>query len=169
MSLIATLDQWCQHIRITPEVTGYLASHRQISKSSLEAGGQLFGSIDASAVVIMKATGPYQGDQRSRYSHRSNPIRAQAAIETYSRERLLYLGEWHTHPQQQPIASIADRDAMQRLEQASQIRVNQLLMLIQGRAEGVSGLALYSSSGGHLIQWTLRTATEDEYARAPQA
>lgn len=169
MSLIATLDQCSQHIRIEPGVTDYLASHRQTSWSSREAGGQLFGAIDANVVVLIKATGPYRGDQRSRYSHRSNPIQAQAAIEQCSREGLLYLGEWHTHPQHHPIASIGDRDAMHRLEQASQIKVNQLLMLIQGRGGGVNGLALYSSTGGRLTQWTLRTAAELECASTSQA
>ena len=130
-----------------------MAKHRQLSWYSREAGGQLFGSISASEVVVSTAKGPYRGDQRWRSSYRSNPKAAQIAIDQQAKKGLFYLGEWHTHPEEYPRASMADQDAMTRLRAASETKSSALLMLIQGKAEGALGLTLYSLGPDGLTQW----------------
>ncbi|WP_353961343.1 Mov34/MPN/PAD-1 family protein [Xanthomonas euroxanthea] len=132
-----------------------MARHRQLSWYSREAGGQLFGSIHASEVVVSAAAGPYRGDQRWRSSYRSNANAAQRAINQHAKKGLLYLGEWHTHPEEHPKASPADRDAITRLRSASETRSSALLMLIQGNADGVPGLALYSLGPEVFSSWTI--------------
>lgn len=155
MTVFAALPESSQRILFSPQVTDHTAKHRQLSWYSTEAGGQLFGSINSSEVVVLSATGPYRGDQRWWSSYRSNAKAAQRAIDQHVQKGLYYLGEWHTHPEEYPAASAADRDAMSRLRTASITRSNALLMLIQGKAEGVRGLALYSLCENGLNQWVV--------------
>ncbi|MBZ3321825.1 Mov34/MPN/PAD-1 family protein, partial [Xanthomonas perforans] len=102
-----------------------------------------------------RSAGPYRGDQRWRSSYRSNANAAQRAINQHAKKGLLYLGEWHTHPEEHPKASPADRDAITRLRSASETRSSALLMLIQGNADGVPGLALYSLGPEVFSSWTI--------------
>jgi integrative and conjugative element protein (TIGR02256 family) len=155
MAIFASFPESYQRIVITPQVVDHLATHRQLSWYSREAGGQLFGSISASEVLVSVATGPYRGDQRWRSSYRSNAKAAQSAIDQHAGKGLVYLGEWHTHPEGYPTASAADRNAMTRLRTASETRSSALLMLIQGKADGVSGIALYSLGPNGLTQWAI--------------
>lgn len=156
MAIFASLPESSQRIVITPQVVDHMATHRQLAWFAREAGGQLFGSISASEVVVSAATGPYRGDQRWWSSYRSNAKAAQSAIDQHAKKGLFYLGEWHTHPEEYPTASAADRDAMTRLRTASETRSSALLMLIQGKADGVSGLALYSLGPNGLAQWAVQ-------------
>ena len=153
MPIIATLPESSQRIVIEKGVLDHMARRRQLSWYSREAGGQLFGSINSKEVVISAATGPYQGDQRWRFSYRSNARAAQRAIDQHAEKGLFYLGEWHTHPEEHPKASGADRDAIKRLRNASETRSSALLMLIQGKVNGARGLAIYSLGLEGLTQW----------------
>lgn len=155
MTLLATLPESSQRIVIKPNVIAHMARHRQLSWFSREAGGQLFGSIDASEVIVTAATGPYRGDHRWRSSYRSNAKAAQRAVDRHAKNGLFYLGEWHTHPEEHPKASTADLDAMRRLRDASETRSSALLMLIQGKIDGVPGLSLYSIGPDGLNSWTI--------------
>lgn len=155
MTVFAALPESSQSIVIAQQVVDHMAKHRQLSWYSREAGGQLFGSINASEVVVSAATGPYRGDQRSRSSYRSNAKAAQRAIDQHAQSGLYYLGEWHTHPEEHPKASTADRDAITRLRSASETRSSTLMMLIQGKADGATGLALYSFGLDGLTRWTV--------------
>ena len=155
MIIVATLPESSQHIVIEEGVLVYIAQYRQLSWYSREAGGQIFGAIDAKKAVISAASGPYRGDDRWRSSYRSNPKAAQLAIDQHAKNGLLYLGEWHTHPEGHPNASVADLDAMRRLRNASETRSSALLMLIQGQADGVHGCALYSLGPDGLNRWMI--------------
>lgn len=153
MALIAVLPECSQRIVIMDRALKSMARYRQLSWYSREAGGQLFGTVSSSEVVVSEATGPYRGDQRWRWSYRSNPRAAQQAIDEQADEGHLYLGEWHTHPEDHPTASGADFDAMAKLRRASSTRVANLLMIIQGRALGERGLALHSFGVDGLTRW----------------
>lgn len=168
MTVFAALLESSQRIVIEPEVIAHMGRFRQRSWLSREAGGQLFGSIQTSDVIVSVATGPYRGDQRWRTSYRSNAKAAQRAIDELSKKELLYLGEWHTHPEDFPKASSADHDAMKRLCDASRTRMSTLLMVIQGRSDDIAGIALYSSGPGGLVRWTVFDDLRPEQARAAE-
>lgn len=155
MTIFATLPESAQRILIDGAVLDHIARHRQLSWYAREAGGQLFGSIAAGEVVVSVATGPYRGDQRRRSSYRSNPTAAQRAVDLHSRNGLFYLGEWHTHPEEHPKASMDDYDAMSRLRNLSVARTSALLMLIQGKAAGAKGLCVYSLGSDGFSRWAL--------------
>ncbi|MPS34675.1 MAG: hypothetical protein E2593_05145 [Stenotrophomonas sp.] len=156
MPLVAVLPECSQRVVITDRALDHMARYRQLSWYSREAGGQLFGTVSSSEVVVLTATGPYRGDQRWRTSYRSNPRAAQRAIDEQADEGHLYLGEWHTHPEDHPMASGTDFDAMAKLQRASSTRLASLLMVIQGRALGERGLALHTFGAGGPARWRIQ-------------
>ncbi len=154
-SVVGFLNDTHQALSITRPALQHVARHRQSTPWATEAGGQLFGTIDAAQVCVTEASGPYAGDERSRYRYRSNPTAAQRAIEEHHKKGLLYLGEWHTHAEDYPCASDLDDDAMRRLIASSQLNSSALLMMIVGRARGAAGLAMWSVSREGARQWNL--------------
>lgn len=144
-----------QRARLCADVLSHVRGHRQLSSKATEAGGQLFGTITEELIDVTKATGPFTGDERSRYRYRSNSSAAQRAIQEQSQAGLLYLGEWHTHAEDLPGASGLDDDAMQLLLARSQLNSNALLMLIVGRLETVTGLALFTVAPERVYRWNL--------------
>jgi integrative and conjugative element protein (TIGR02256 family) len=115
----------------------------------------VFGTISAEQIRVTVATGPYPLDERSRYRYRSDPAAAQHAIRAQSESGLLYLGEWHTHAEDQPGISGLDGDAMRLLLAKSQLNSNALLMLIVGRKTTVDSLGLWTVTAERVDQWRL--------------
>lgn len=159
-SIIGHLDDTDQALSITWQALRHLVRHRQLTPWTTEAGGQLFGTINAAQVCVIEASGPYLGDERSRFRYRSNPVAAQLAIEDRHRRGLLYLGEWHTHAEDHPSASSLDEDAIHRLITSSQLNCNTLLMMIVGQARGAAGMAMWSVSREVTRQWNLSEGNE---------
>lgn len=159
-SVVGHLDDVHQSLSITRPALQHVGRHRQSTRWASEAGGQLFGTINAAQICVAEASGPYVGDERSRYRYRSNPAAAQRAIEDRHKRGLLYLGEWHTHAEDHPSASSLDDDAMRRLIAGSQLNSNALLMMIVGRALGSSGLGVWSVSSEFARQWNLSESME---------
>jgi integrative and conjugative element protein (TIGR02256 family) len=154
-SVVGHLDESCQKLWIAQPALQHVYRHLQATPWAVEAGGQLFGTINAEQVCVMEASGPYAGDERSRYRYRSNPDAAQRAIGEHYKRGLLYLGEWHTHAEDNPSASSLDDAAMRGLISRSQLNSNALLMMIVGRARGAAGLALWCVSSMNMRQWRL--------------
>lgn len=159
-SVVGHLDDVHQALSISRLVLQHVARHRQSRPWATEAGGQLFGTINAEQVYVTEVSGPYVGDERSRYRYRSHPAAAQRAIEERHKRGLLYLGEWHTHAEDTPSASSLDDEAMRRLISSSQLNSDALLMMIVGRARGVAGLAVWSVSSKTMRQWSLSEGSE---------
>jgi integrative and conjugative element protein (TIGR02256 family) len=123
-----------QSVRIEPSVLRHVRSHRQSGFAAQEAGGQLFGSVTPELVVVSHAVGPHRADERRQFGFRSNPQRAQAAIERFARRGILYLGEWHTHAEAVPRYSGADEQAMRQIYSRSLLNTEALLLVILGLA-----------------------------------
>lgn len=160
VSVIGHLDEYTQTLRLAPLALQHVNRHIQSTPWSTEAGGQLFGTINAEQVCVIEASGPYTGDERSRYRYRSHPAAAQRAIEERHKRGLLYLGEWHTHAEDIPSASSLDDEAMRRLISSSQLNSDALLMMIRGRKRGITGLSVWRVSGKTMLQWNLREIPE---------
>lgn len=158
-------SDFVQILRIEPRVIEYVARYRQLTGYSKEAGGQLFGTVSKQDVVVTRATGPYRGDERGRYSYRSNLKSAQRAIDKQAKKGLNYLGEWHTHAEDCPEESKMDIDAMTRLLRHSTLNVDPLLMLIVGRKSGPDGLCVITSGRSGVRHWSLVEATGLEETR----
>ncbi|MBN6150166.1 Mov34/MPN/PAD-1 family protein [Xanthomonas sp. AmX2] len=158
----ATFAEYAERVVIAQEVLDHTARFRQLNWSAREAGGQLFGSIVDGEVVIATASGPYAGDTRRRYTYRSNSDAAQRCIDEHARLGFLYLGEWHTHPETAPSASTTDLYAMGLLRAASLTRVNTLLLMIQGTAQGVEGVVLYSFADDCVARWRVARDVDEK-------
>lgn len=160
-SVIGHLADTSQVLSISRLTLQHVSRHRQFAPWATEAGGQLFGTISAAKVCVTEASGPYVGDERTRYEYRSNPTAAQRAIEDRHKRRLLYLGEWHTHAEDYPVASALDNEAMRSLIANSQLNSNGLLLMIVGRARSAAGLAVWNVSSGAARQWSLSANLEE--------
>lgn len=149
---------WCspeitQVLWIKATVVQWIHPHRQTRSSDREAGGQLFGTVNTESVTVVRATGPYQNDQRSRFHYRSNPSEAQRAIDSLAKEGLIFLGEWHTHAEPTPRASAADISTMELIRRNSKTNTSMLFLVIAGYASPPNGIAVYSTSKDGLEHW----------------
>jgi len=144
-----------QTVLIEADVLRYVSRYRQLRKGSTEAGGQIFGAINDENVIVVRASGPYRGDERSRFRYRSNSIAAQKEVEREAKAGRLYLGEWHTHAEDMPRPSQSDVDTMRKLIAHSSLNVDALFMLIVGRGVAPGGLNLLSVSARGLDKWRL--------------
>ena len=159
-SIVGHLADTSQVLSIARQALQHINRHRQSTPWATEAGGQLFGTLNAEQVCVIEASGPYAGDERSKYRYRSNPGAAQRAIEDRHKRGLLYLGEWHTHAEDYPNVSGLDDNAMRGLIASSQLNSNALLMMIVGRARSTAGLAVWSVSREAAHRWTLSVNLE---------
>lgn len=114
--------------------------HRQLSDDSLEAGGVLLGRLIlcTSDIVIDEATEPATADRRSRASFLRAREPAQRRVERAWQEShgtKIYLGEWHSHPEDRPEPSPHDRSDWGRLARMADYEQETLLFAIVGRCE----------------------------------
>jgi integrative and conjugative element protein (TIGR02256 family) len=149
-------SDFAQRVEISNAALAHFHHHRQRRAWAREAGGQIFGTVTAEVVRVLEAYGPRRTDERTRTSFRSDPVSAQQEIDRCVERGLVYLGEWHTHPELRPTASSTDRDAFTRLLGRSSLRVNALLLLIQGTGDGGDALAVYSGSGDEITRWAIK-------------
>jgi integrative and conjugative element protein (TIGR02256 family) len=154
-SIVGQLSDTPQALTVTRLALQHVSRYRQTTPWATEAGGQLFGTLNAAQVCVIEASGPYVGDERTRYRYRSNPASAQRAIEDRHKRGLMYLGEWHTHAEDYPSASGLDDNAMRCLIASSQLNTNALLLMIVGRARSAEGLAVWSVSRDVARRWIL--------------
>jgi integrative and conjugative element protein (TIGR02256 family) len=154
--LIGRLSGSDQRVQLDQRVLEHFKKWQQHGSRATEAGGQIFGLISSDRVQVKIATGPYRGDERERFHYRSDPRKAQHAIDNQGRRGLLYLGEWHTHAEDIPVASISDREAIKTLRARSTICTSSVLLVIVGRSEPAVGVSVYSIDAKYkLEQWSM--------------
>lgn len=141
-----------QRLRIEPNVLDHVRRFRQSKLTAAEAGGQLFGTVTSELVQVSCVSGPHRGDERSRYSFRSDPRAAQREINRFAARGLAYLGEWHTHAEEIPRPSGSDLGAIREIVDRSQLNTSTVVMLIIGLAEpdGDVGVWYVGPSGDFL-------------------
>lgn len=161
--ITGTAEGISQNLVIEPAVLDHVEKSRQLSSTTTEAGGQLFGHANEHEIRVMIATGPYKRDERGRYHYRSNGKSAQNIIENLAKEGLFYLGEWHTHAEDFPAASSSDVDAMNKLLNHSKLNLNGLLMLIVGRSTLISGYYISLFNRDQIYNWELTAVEKDLY------
>lgn len=103
-------DDHCR-LLIPAAVTEELNQFRQTGDRNREAGGLLLGLRRGPHIEVVTITTPMPGDMRSRTSFlRRDPYHFQMAQRLWqeSNRTIGYIGEWHTHPEQQPAPSGTD-------------------------------------------------------------
>lgn len=92
--------------------------HIQHEASDSEAGGLLLGTVHGNHMLIEQATIPTKWDKRFRTLFERMPFGHRAiALSRWnaSNGKVRYLGEWHTHPEDNPTPSGLDRSEWNRL------------------------------------------------------
>ena len=109
--------------------------HIQSRARDWEAGGLLLGTVHGNHMLIDQATIPTNWDKRFRTFFERMPFGHQAiALSRWnaSKGTVRYLGEWHTHPEDNPHPSGLDRSEWNRLSGLRQDR-RPMLAVIVGR------------------------------------
>ncbi len=142
-----------QQLRLEKSIISHLEKYKQRTLFSLEAGGQLFGLVTPNEVSVKRATGPYPRDVRSRHNYRSNLISAQREIALQAKCGLLYLGEWHTHPEDYPSPSDEDLVALSALFAKSRLNTSSIILVIRGQSASPLGTSVFSYDGRVCLEW----------------
>lgn len=111
--MVARPDVTDGHILIEVEPLTLVRKFRQIGPTDPEAGGILIGFRREKHLHIVEATSPQAGDKRSRVLFaRGEKGHASRALKRWRETSMTadYLGEWHTHPEEQPEPSGIDRN-----------------------------------------------------------
>lgn len=101
-------------VLLEPEVVAVFLRHRQDAPTKLEAGGILLGHRRGPHLHVVEATEPTKHDKRARTRFdRAPTIHRDLALDRWGRSGHIvdYLGEWHTHPEEDPRPSSIDLDA----------------------------------------------------------
>jgi len=106
------------YVVIQPAVMEVFNNFVQTGADAPESGGILLGFVRGHHVDVIEATPPMKSDKRFRsfFERLANGHEAIAKRRWMESNGLVrYLGEWHTHPQDDPIPSYVDRDEWQKL------------------------------------------------------
>jgi integrative and conjugative element protein (TIGR02256 family) len=127
-------------IKIGQEALGGILSLIQTGPKSKEAGGVLMGRFikEAKDIVIDKVTLPMKGDIRSRFQFKRLSPLHQLEVErewVASKGTCNYLGEWHTHPEQDPTPSGVDLKDWERKLKKDTFSSRFLYFIIAGTAK----------------------------------
>lgn len=94
-------------------VVNQMHQYRQVKSNTPESGGLLLGRfiLNSPDVVVDEITTPLPTDRRSRFRFRRGSYGHQQVINDrwfQSDGTCNYLGEWHTHPEPNPVQSTRD-------------------------------------------------------------
>ena len=134
MNLRYPIGESGQYLVLDTGVLGHFHKWRQLHPGMHEAGGQLFGLVDAACITISMATGPRRSDRRGRFFFVANRFAERREINAMHKSGLHYLGDWHTHPQVFPAPSGTDLASMADLYVRSKHELHAFLMIIVGTA-----------------------------------
>jgi len=117
---------------IMPNVLDRLMTYRQLHWYTSEAAGVLIGERRGPHLVVQDVSEPGKGDIRSRYYVDRKGSHHQLAVDQAflrSGGALQYIGEWHSHPEDEPSPSTKDRDSWGRYLSAPE----PMVLIIVGR------------------------------------
>lgn len=120
---------------ITEAVCNVLWQHRQTGPKQHEAGGILLGRVYPTHTVIERLSTPSAEDRSGRYFFERSVAKAQRIVNEAWKEsggEVIYLGEWHTHPEQVPRPSDTDRRLIRRMLSDSKMEIDRLFLVIVG-------------------------------------
>ncbi|MBS1780425.1 MAG: Mov34/MPN/PAD-1 family protein [Bacteroidetes bacterium] len=124
-------------------VLAIMDQHAQVKSSAPEQGGILLGRAYKNRFVVEKISTPTELDKCSRYNFERHRLSAQMVINYEffnSNGQVMYLGEWHTHPEDNPTPSGVDLKMIKSQLAKNKIDVPYLLLVIKGRKTTYIGL-----------------------------
>lgn len=127
---------------VEPQLLERLAAFRQMETSAPEAGGILMGYRRGPHTHVTEATVPTSRDVRRRFGffrHATHHQRVALRRWKESGETMDYVGEWHTHPEDDPSPSAVDLRHWREIAQGS---TRPMVFLIVGRSSCWCGVGL---------------------------
>jgi len=124
---------------------------RQNTSAKPEAGGQLFGSLSSSEIVIEKITGPRPSDNRGRFHYEPDRRVEQREIREMHKRDLHYVGDWHTHPEPVPFPSKRDLTSINECARQSTHGLNGFILIVVGTAPFPQGLHVSLHTGNEQL------------------
>jgi integrative and conjugative element protein (TIGR02256 family) len=122
-------------IYISDEILSVLDKYKQ-EKYQNESGGIILGLVhEDNSIYISKISEPNACDKSSRYGFERDKKTAQIIVDSEFYEsdgKVIYLGEWHTHPEPNPFPSYVDIKMIKQQYKCNKINENFLILLIQG-------------------------------------
>ena len=112
-----------------------ISKFKQTKPKQHESGGVLLGQVKKNCIYITRISFPSSNDKSSRYSFWRNKKNAQSIIdyEFYnSGGTVIYIGEWHTHPENHPSPSSIDINMIKTQFKKNKINETFLIMIIVG-------------------------------------
>lgn len=124
-----------KHVVFTNPVAKIFDSYKQTKKDQNESGGILLGKVYKDLIIIDSISEPSNEDCSGRYYFVRNVQKAQRIIEEAWKEsngERIYLGEWHTHPEDTPTPSNDDKKLLSNMLKDSTMEIDFLFMVIIG-------------------------------------
>ena len=122
-----------QEIILTKDVLETFETYSQ-KRMEPEAGGLLFAEFKLPKIYIVKASPPNSKDGRWRTLFIPNRILQKRLIRNYFKQGWHLVGEWHTHPQNNPNPSSTDLHSMADSFLKSRHELNYFIMAIAGNS-----------------------------------
>jgi integrative and conjugative element protein (TIGR02256 family) len=123
----------------------------QFKETAPESGGLLLGTVHGDHFIVKEITTPTIWDKCHRYLFKRSPIgHAKVAEDRWNRSNgfVRYIGEWHTHPEDNPTPSFIDITEWRKLAEVRSDK-RPLLGVIVGRKD--LHIELISSGGQRTI------------------
>lgn len=125
-------------IELGKAVIDALDRYRQLEAGAPEAGGMLLGRLisESNDLVIDEATEPSKRDRKGRYFFFRRRSHAQKRVDEVwygSASTVNYLGEWHSHPEDDPSPSATDTNNWFAICRKARYEQDCLVFVIVGR------------------------------------
>lgn len=122
-------------IHLCDQVMSIFKKYIQNDVDKSEAGGIITGKVYENLIEILNCSEPSLLDERSRYNFKRSFKSAQIYINekfVESRGEEIYLGEWHTHPEDIPSPSNTDINSFNKTLTNNILNSNVHFMIIVG-------------------------------------
>ena len=134
-----TVSYYSEETKVTVIMTEHVADYLREKKQrrGRERGGQLFGRIDdqTATLTVTEVTGGKPSLLSGLFFYKPNIKHEQKEIDGLYAQGLHYLGDWHTHPEQNPTPSAIDVKYLSGVFRKSQKDIRYFIMCIVGLAE----------------------------------
>jgi integrative and conjugative element protein (TIGR02256 family) len=115
-----------------------LSAYRQLSRRDAEAGGLILGRlvVESTDLIVDEVTEPTKVDRKGRFFFIRRRRAAQCRVNQAwfdSNGTLNYLGEWHSHPEDDPTPSNVDIENWHRISSQARFEQDFLIFAIVGR------------------------------------
>lgn len=130
-------------VEVSENVLNIYSAFIQSKQDAHEAGGIILGHVKDNYIFISKATTPTMQDSSSRNNFERDFNTAQLIVDYEffnSNGHLIYLGEWHTHPEDTPYPSNQDLKMIKQQYIKNKLNEQFLLLIIIGIKSNYLGL-----------------------------